>query len=404
MLTSLALSVILSSSVSFAEQVWPYGVSSKPQTDAEWTEFNKALSLGVRGAWDGPDSDKVTKAGLDVDAFPFPPFTCSPLTASAAVPTTADKVRIPDIRVMGALGDSITAAFGANAGSIFSVFTEYREVSWSIGSKGNLEEEAFTLPTLFETVSGNVTVVGASTGRGGADSSAANLNQAVSGAVSNDLPAQAQVLIQRMQEEIGAERMASDWTMVTLFIGGNDLCDVCTNDALGPDNYEAKVRETIEYLKANKPRLLVNLVPSLDVTQLKDAGGFVCDLLHSYECACAVGSSDERAKAQAAQVTMGERAAAIAKDYPGTDDFAVILQPFMLNTHVPRNDKGEVDMGFFAPDCFHFSGEGHSAAAIGLWNNINQKVGSKEDMWHGPAEALICPSDSEYIWTPLNSA
>ena len=53
------------------------------------------------------------------------------------------------------MGDSLTAAFGAGAGSIFSVFTEYRGMSWSIGGD-NTVAKTFTLPNILKNYNPNV--------------------------------------------------------------------------------------------------------------------------------------------------------------------------------------------------------------------------------------------------------
>ena len=35
-----------------------------------------------------------------------------------------------------------------------------------------------------------------------------------------------------------------------------------------------------------------------------------------------------------------------------------------------QDGKGNVDMSFFAPDCFHMSVKGHRAIAAALWSNM----------------------------------
>lgn len=63
--------------------------------------------------------------------------------------------------------------------------------------------------------------------------------------------------------------------------------------------------------------------------------------------------------------------------YDTRDDFTVVVQPFLDETQIPRNPDGSVDRSYFAPDCFHLSGKGHSASAVGLWNNMLEPVGKK---------------------------
>lgn len=49
-------------------------------------------------------------------------------------PTSAHMLRPGDIDVVGAMGDSLTAANGAGASNVFQVYIENRGVSWSIGN------------------------------------------------------------------------------------------------------------------------------------------------------------------------------------------------------------------------------------------------------------------------------
>ncbi len=49
------------------------------------------------------------------------------------------------------------------------------------------------------------------------------------------MPGQATMLIDKMKKALGDSKFASEWKLVTFFIGGNDLCAfckdrVCTSD------------------------------------------------------------------------------------------------------------------------------------------------------------------------------
>ena len=68
---------------------------------------------------------------------------------SAEVPTSVHRLRPGDIKVVAAMGDSLTAAMGANANTIFGLLIEYRGRSWSIGGQNNLEK-VVTLPNIIK--------------------------------------------------------------------------------------------------------------------------------------------------------------------------------------------------------------------------------------------------------------
>jgi hypothetical protein len=75
----------------------------------------------------------------------------------------------------------------------------------------------------------------------------------------------------------------------------------------------------------------------------------------------------------------------------------------MAKTKLPLKPDHTIDFSYFAPDCFHFSGKGHSQAALSLWNNMLEPVGAKQWAWH-MGENLSCPTDQfPYIFTNKNS-
>jgi hypothetical protein len=68
---------------------------------------------------------------------------------SSEIPTSVHKLRPGDIKVVAALGDSLTAALGGNANTIFGLLLEYRGRSWSIGGHSQLEK-VVTLPNIIK--------------------------------------------------------------------------------------------------------------------------------------------------------------------------------------------------------------------------------------------------------------
>jgi hypothetical protein len=78
-------------------------------------------------------------------------FDCNTQTLAKGfdVPKSVHELRPGDINVVAAMGDSITAACGADADTVIGLMTEYRERSWSIGGRDDLEQ-IVTMPNILK--------------------------------------------------------------------------------------------------------------------------------------------------------------------------------------------------------------------------------------------------------------
>ena len=129
------------------------------------------------------------------------------------------------------------------------------------------------------------------------------------------------------------------------------------------------VREALDKLyNAPLPRTFINLVLVLDVRSVKDlnSGGVICELLHKRTCPCAAFPTPEQATILDDYVPRYHQVLTDLVNsgrYDGREDFAVVVQPFLSKTKLPRKDNHKIDFSYFAPDCFHFSGKGKAAAA-----------------------------------------
>ncbi|KAM6459276.1 phospholipase B1, membrane-associated-like [Liasis olivaceus] len=106
---------------------------------------------------------------------------CSDRSPSNTVPVSVHKLRPGDIKVIGALGDSLTAGNGAGSSplNILDVLTQYRGLSWSIGGNENIKAVT-TLANILREF--NPSLLGFSIGKGNQNQPKAHLNQAVAGA------------------------------------------------------------------------------------------------------------------------------------------------------------------------------------------------------------------------------
>jgi hypothetical protein len=77
-----------------------------------------------------------------------PPFSCPVLSPSSSPPLDVRHIRPTDVKAFLAMGDSITAAFGAKDLFKLDGIREFRGLSWSIGG----DDGAYTLPNFFARV------------------------------------------------------------------------------------------------------------------------------------------------------------------------------------------------------------------------------------------------------------
>ncbi|KAL8576168.1 hypothetical protein ACOMHN_027823 [Nucella lapillus] len=345
----------------------------------------------------GPDYNAYTKTAID--------YPCSPLAKSSTIPTSVHRLRPGDVNVVGAMGDSLTAGTCLAAKTILGDLIQYRGLTWSGGGQSNYEDQ-ITIPNILKKY--NPEVYGFATGNGDEDSKHSFFNVAVSGSESDDLPAQARKLIDRMKADPNVD-VAKDWKVVTVLSGNNDLCDYCKKqDIYNLENFRKNLLAALDLLQAELPRTLVNLVEPLNVEILTELNkGIICSIAHLYACDCAAFPGSEEALkkliAEADSYQLAVEEIARSGRYDAKEDFTVVYQPFLNGTYLPRTGNGEPDMSYFAPDCFHLSRRGQAAAASALWNNMVEPVGQKRTAWT-PAEAIECPTEAQpYFFTNKNS-
>ncbi|XP_035535037.1 phospholipase B1, membrane-associated-like [Morone saxatilis] len=346
-----------------------------------------------------PTPGPITNWGSD--------FSCVDLAPSDTAPTSVHKLRPGDITVVAALGDSSTAGTGAKAKNLFQLNTDYRGVSWSIGGDKTLETVT-TLPNILKKF--NPSLKGFSRGQGLLQK---GFNMAVPGAKTSVIPEQVQVLIKAMREkkEVNFEK---DWKLVTIFVGGNDLCHYCLDqNNLSPKNYSHNLMISLDMLYKEVPRLLVNVVELLQIDPLKtvkkDTLG--CSLLQRTNCPCVINPVENSPELEELKRINHEYQAEIQQlisgnRYDGKEDFAVVLQPFLHNLFIPHIGVGEADSSFFSLDCFHISERAHAEMAISLWNNMLEPVGRKQtyNNFTYDRSKIHCPSEaSPFIFTKVNS-
>jgi len=288
------------------------------------------------------------------------------------------------------LGDSITAGMSAKDTNLLSL-KEYRGLAYSMGGDAGVT----TLPNLLKPYLPNGYPIGLSTGIGERNSAGNGLNAAVSGAINKDMLSQAQWLVQQLKANPKIN-MANDWKFLTLWIGSNNLCDVCDNqNANNGNNFETEVTSALNYIYANVPRVFVNMVANLEISTLYNINSGACSFIHWMVCGC-VGSSSsaDREQVRVAGKDYQSLAVTIAQQFNSRNntEFAVVVQPFLVQTVITERNQ------LSAADCFHPSAPSHATAAVALWNNLLTPAAQKKTAWN-PADVPICPTADSLFYT-----
>jgi phospholipase B1 len=284
---------------------------------------------------------------------------------------------------------------------------ENRGSSWSVGGKSSLEKIT-TMPNILKKYSPNLR--GYSLYDNFLQIPALNKNSfnvAVSGNEAHNMPAQAKDLIQRIKNDKKVN-FEKDWKLVTMFIGGNDLCRFCKDPALrSPENYVKFIREALDLLHDQLPRTFVNLVSMFRASEIQKLNGNqFCTLFHKIGCKCAAFADpkiDDMLNEYNTQYLNYTHSLIDSNRYDDRDDFTVVIQEFMQDMKIPLTSDNQTDYTYFAPDCFHFSAKGHAKVAIELWNSMFTPVNQKTTEWNLNQD-IQCPTlDKPYLYTRKNS-
>nr|CAD7603145.1 unnamed protein product [Timema genevievae] len=299
------------------------------------------------------------------------PFPCQLGPPSRPVPSSVHRLKPQDIRVVAALGDSVTSANGALATNEDETRFNYRGISAMGGGQGHWRKY-MTLPNILKEY--NPKLLGYALGTAETSSPLSGLNVAENGALDDELLKQAKSLVRKIRQDNFID-IDNDWKLVNILIGGNDICnEYCFVDGAKdtPSGHRKNLEVALDYLQTHLPRTFVNLIHIPNVILLRNMKNvpFVCYMKQLVLCSCLFGAG-ERAKAESVSKILQEywqveKIVSELEKYD-TDTFTVVLQPFFLGVEAPRSIPtlfGEApDLSYFAPDCFHFSQKGNSLVA-----------------------------------------
>jgi len=170
------------------------------------------INLIMENAWKTNENmENITSERMDLKNV----FSCNTFVSTSPRPTSVHALRPNDIEIIGAIGDSLTAANGAKAGTILGLIEECRGVSWSMGSEKSDVSQSITLPNILRKFNPNL--YGASTGSGGSTSTNAVFNMARPGETSHEMVTQATNLVNKMKQTTGIN-YAQAWKLVTFLL------------------------------------------------------------------------------------------------------------------------------------------------------------------------------------------
>jgi phospholipase B1 len=344
---------------------------------------------------------------------------CPKLAPRASPPKSVHDLRVDDIKVIAAIGDSITAGFGAdglddpNRPIQLSTLEENRGKAWSLGG----DRGAATLGNYLKTFSPNL--VGQSVGDRLANicyglicppfqyrPSIDRFNAARSGSLVVNLKKQVEWVRRQMQRSREVDYQ-NDYKLMTMFIGSNDACIGCLpiigQTVLSPDQFEENIREVLEEIRTI-PRIVVSLYQQFNVSEVFDLTNPdpYCRRLRnlglSLECACAFQDSAIGEKTRDIMDNLvteyNARLLKVVRDYEkrASDGFKVILDPLFSGVSLKTWTMDYISN----VDCFHPSVKAHELMATGAWNNLVLPFDQKK-RFVTPDLQVSCPTSDSRI-------
>ncbi|XP_032667596.1 phospholipase B1, membrane-associated-like [Odontomachus brunneus] len=354
--------------------------------------------------------NKHTMQEIVPDNVPFP---CN-ITGgrSQEVPDSIHKLRPGDIDVIAAMGDSLTAGAGIFAHNLLQIFVENRGVGALGGGQGTWRQY-LTLPNIIKEFNHNL--IGYATGDSLTTHEASHLNVAELGAMSEDMPYMAEVLVKRLKNHPKID-VKKHWKLISFMIGHNDFCsDICWVSSPWSilEKHKTDLLKVLRTLRDNLPRTLVSLIPPVHLKSLIGNQNIgrrsfpKCYLTTNVACSCLFGLRFQSFLPKYYNIMRRWQELDIEiSTYPEfqKDDFAVVAQPLTLDLRLPLTSNGYNDMTYFSNDCFHITQKANAQLANSLWNNMLEPIGVKTTYWQNLFEKFLCPTpDRPYFATLINS-
>jgi phospholipase B1 len=326
-------------------------------------------------------------------------------------PKSLLELRARDVKVIAAIGDSITAGFAAkgllpNQVLDLNALVEDRGLSFSIGG----DQGAITLGNFFAKE--NPSIFGRSVGShapnictplfciGSYQPELDQLNGARTGATTSNINNQVTYIVEQMKNT-SLVNFENDPKLISVMIGANDICRSCRN-LLTPDQFEENMKSLFEKIRLQIPNTIINAYQLFNVSQLYDLtkDSTVCQEKRASsltsECRCAFDQGPEgdlkRTKMDELTVEYNKKLLKIATEYKqmNSSSFMVIVDPAASGFALKN-----VTIDYLSnTDCFHPSKKAHELFAKYAWHNLFLPFSEKKAITSLSIESFQPTNDS----------
>ncbi|EIE82858.1 hypothetical protein RO3G_07563 [Rhizopus delemar RA 99-880] len=272
-----------------------------------------------------------------VYSLSLPSISDCPALPKRPLSTSVLDLRADDIKVIVALGDSVTAGLAADpdAQSLANYLKHYREDL--IGASVGVDEARYCPATFFCLDPLH-------------HPSVDHLNAAQTGATTAGLPDQVNYVLKYIGPRT---RLINEWKMINLYIGYNDISSFCL-PGMSPEHYGNEIYNNLKRLIDNTDNAFINVLTIerydqllMKVNEHPDYVKQFADKMNirNYECVCCANGGIEKI---GAQVELYNAQLEIAVDrikqyIDGTivdqllglnrrNKIAIVLQPLDMNT------------------------------------------------------------------------
>lgn len=273
-------------------------------------------------------------------------FSCPRIKTELLTGTNVGNISPEDITIIAAMGDALATGIGLWPNADI----EFRGASFPIGGDSTIDG-LITIPNILREFSPKL--VGVSHGMG-ADLPNHQLNVAVTGATTEDLPDQARRLTRRLKK-LSELDYHNEWIMIIITIGTEELCSRCE----GP-SYD-NIRKAIEHLQIEIPKALVVLLGPVHVSSFHEQKS---NLLKA-RCACS------RDQTEGFMYDVSRKWSKVWRDVQKFVENGVTARPtFGMISYPMVTITSRYPSGLFIRDKPLLNRRGHNYATKWLWNRL----------------------------------